>query len=100
MKESTKNKPRKEYRVIFQLANGQRKYATHNGEVLLWDDYDLLALRRNLLDNEAFAFTKDLENFAFSAAELAERFPNAKIIRVKGFRTEDADVPLNPKILL
>lgn len=55
----------KEYRVIFCLTNGKRKYATHNGEILLWDDYDLLALRRNLLDYEQFAFTDDFAYFDF-----------------------------------
>lgn len=90
----------KEYRVIFQLANGKRKYATHNGEVLLWDDYDILSLRRNLVEFEQFAYTEDFEHFAFSADELVQRFPRAKIIRVKGFRTESIDVPLNPKIIL
>lgn len=90
----------KEYRVIFQLANGKRKYATHNGEVLLWDDYDILALRRNLVEFEQFAFTEDFKHFAFSADELARKFPRTKIIRVKGFRTESPDVPLNSKITL
>lgn len=90
----------KEYRVIFQLANGKRKYATHHGKILLWDDYDLLALRRNLVEYEAFAFTSDLQHFAFSAEELTAQFPKAKIIRVKGFRAEDAKLPLNPKIII
>ena len=32
--------------------------------------------------------------------ELAERFPKAKIIRIKGFRVESADEPLDPKVIL
>ena len=90
----------KEYRVIFQLANGKRKYATHNGKVLIWDDYDLLALRRNFIDFEQFAYTEDFEHFAFSADELARRFPHTKIIRVKGFRAVPADDPLDPKVII
>ena len=89
-----------EYRVIFQLANGKRKYATHNGKVLLWDDEDIRALKLNLIKYENFAITSDYQHFAFSAYELAERFPKAKIIRIKGFREESADEPLDPKVIL
>ena len=89
----------KEYRVIFCLTNGKRKYATHNGEILLWDDYDLLALRRNLLDYEQFAFTDDFAYFDFSAEALRVRFPEAGILRVKGFRTEDPSLPVNHDII-
>ena len=89
----------KEYRVIFCLTNGKRKYATHNGEILLWDDYDLLALHRNLLDYEQFAFTDDFAYFDFSAEALRGRFPEAGILRVKGFRTEDPSLPVNPDII-
>lgn len=89
-----------EYRVIFQLANGKRKYATHNGKVLLWDEEDIKALRLNLIKYEQFAITSDYQRFAFSAYELAERFPKAKIIRIKGFRVESADEPLDSKVIL
>ena len=89
-----------EYRVIFQLANGKRKYATHNGKVLLWDDEDIRALKLNLIKYENFAITSDYQHFAFSAYELAERFPKAKIIRIKGFRVESADEPLDSKVIL
>ena len=89
-----------EYRVIFQLANGKRKYATHNGKVLLWDEEDIKALKLNLNKYENFAITSDYQHFAFSAYELAERFPKAKIIRIKGFRVESADEPLDPKVIL
>lgn len=89
-----------EYRVIFQLANGKRKYATHNGKVLLWDDEDIRALKLNLIKYETFAITSDYQHLAFSAYELAERFPKAKIIRIKGFRVESADEPLDPKVIL
>ena len=89
-----------EYRVIFQLANGKRKYATHNGKVLLWDEEDIKALRLNLIKYEQFAITSDYQHFAFSAYELAERFPKAKIIRIKGFRVESADEPLDSKVIL
>ena len=89
-----------EYRVIFQLANGKRKYATHNGKVLLWDEEDIKALRLNLIKYEQFAITSDYQHFAFSAYELAERFPKGKIIRIKGFRVESADEPLDSKVIL
>ena len=89
-----------EYRVIFQLANGKRKYATHNGKVLLWDEEDIRALKLNLIKYENFAITSDYQHFAFSAFELAERFPKAKIIRIKGFRVESADEPLDSKVIL
>ena len=88
------------YRVIFQLANGKRKYATHNGKVLLWDEEDIRALKLNLIKYEIFAITSDYQHFAFSAYELAERFPKAKIIRIKGFRVESADEPLDSKVIL
>ena len=89
-----------EYRVIFQLANGKRKYATHNGKVLLWDEEDIRALKLNLIKYENFAITSDYQHFAFSAYELSERFPKAKIIRIKGFRVESADEPLDSKVIL
>lgn len=89
-----------EYRVVFRLADGQRKYATHNGEVLLWDEEDIKAIKINFIKYEQFAFTEDLEHFAFSTDELAHKFPRSKIIRVKGFRVIPADEPLDPKVLL
>lgn len=89
-----------EYRVIFKLANSKRKYATHNGKVLLWDDEDIRALKLNLIKYETFAITSDYQHFAFSAYGLAERFPKAKIIRIKGFRVESADEPLDSKVIL
>ena len=90
----------KEYRVIFRLGNGKRKYATHNGKILRWDEDDLRALKLNFIRYEQFAFTENLEHFAFSADELSMRFPSAKVIRVKGFTKEDVEEPLNPKVLL
>ena len=93
-------KTTKEYRVIFQLANGKRKYATHNGEILLWDDEDIKSLRINLIRYERFAITEDLKQFSFSAEELARRFPRRKILQIKGFRIESSDEPLDPKVLL
>ena len=90
----------KEYRVIFQLANGKRKYATHNGEILLWDDEDIKSLRINLIRYEQFAITEDLEHFAFSTEELARNFPRRKILRIKGFRIESSDDPLNSNVII
>ena len=100
MMEEMQDNTTKEYRVIFQLANSKRKYATHKGKILLWDEEDIKALRLNLIKYEQFAFTEDFEHFAFSADELAQRFPRAKIVRVKGFRTEEAELPLNSKVIL
>lgn len=90
----------KEYRVIFQLANGKRRYATHKGKVLLWDEEDIKALKLNFIKYEQLALTEDMEHFAFSADELAQRFPRTKIVRIKGIRTEDAELPLNSKVIL
>ena len=90
----------KEYRVIFRLANGERKYATHNGKVLLWDDEDIKAIKINFIKYEQFAFTEDMKHFAFSTDELVRRFPRTKIIRVKGFRVVPADEPLDPKVII
>lgn len=100
MIEEKEDKPTKEYRVIFLLANGKRKYATHNGKVLLWDEEDVKALKLNFIKYEQFAMTENMEHFAFSADELAQRFPWAKIIRIKGIRVEDAEMPLNSKVIL
>lgn len=46
-----------------------------------------------------FAFTDDFAYFDFSAEALRERFPEAGILRVKGFRTEDPSLPVNPDII-
>lgn len=100
MIEEKEDKPTKEYRVIFLLGSGKRKYATHNGKVLLWDEEDIKSLKLNFIKYEQFAMTEDMEHFAFSADELAQRFPWAKIIRIKGIRTEDAEMPLNSKVIL
>lgn len=100
LRETASANSMKEYRVIFQLSNGKRKYATHKGKILLWDEEDIKALRLNLIKYEQFAMTSDYEQFAFSADELVQLFPRAKIVRVKGFRTEDAELPLNSKVIL
>ena len=89
-----------EYRVVFKLANGQRKYATHQGKVLLWDEEDIKAIKINFIKFEQFAFTEDLEHFAFSTDELVQKFPRSKIIRVKGVRAIPADEPLDQNVLL
>ena len=90
-----------EKRVIFQLTNGKRKYATDGKEILLFDENDLNALYQNFSKYERFVFTEDYSDFGFTIEELKERHPFAKKFnRVKGIVTEDPNKPLNPKIIL
>ena len=99
MVEKSEKSP-KEYRVIFRLANGKKKYATHQGQILLWDEDDIRALKLNLIRYEKFAYTEDLEHFAFFAEDLAVRYPRTPIVRVTGFRKEEATDPLDPNVIV
>lgn len=86
-------------RVIFNLADGRRKYATHNGEMLAWDDDDLSSLNANIDEYGMPVFTADFQQFDFNHALLRERFPKAKIVRVKSIDTESYYSPLNPNVI-
>lgn len=39
----------------------------------------------------------DFARYGISARELRERYPDARIVRIVGFETEDHDLPLNHK---
>ena len=65
-----------------------------------FSDEDIKAIKINFIKFEQFAFTEDLEHFAFSTDELVRRFPRTKIIRVKGFRAVPADEPLDPNVII
>jgi hypothetical protein len=87
-------------RVIFTLADGRRKYATHNGKMLTWDENDLDSLYDNIERFGMPAFTADFQKYDVSAVALKRRFPEAKILRVKSIETENAyNNPLNPEII-
>lgn len=86
-------------RVIHHLKDGRRKYSTHHGEIEKWEASDLDALRRNREWYGDSAFLADFSRYGVVARELRERFPNAKIIPVVGFETEDHDLPLRTDVI-
>lgn len=87
-------------RVIFTLQDKRRKYATHNGKILSWEQNDLKSLNDNIERFGMPAFTADFQKYDVSAEALKERFPEAKILRVKKVETENANNnPLNPEII-
>ena len=45
------------------------------------------------------AYTADFARYGISARELRERYPDARIVRIVGFETEDHDLPLNSEII-
>lgn len=86
-------------RVIHHLEDGRRKYVTHNGEMEKWSEAEIDNLRRNMERYGPAAYTADFAKYGISSKELRERYPDAKIIRIVGFETEDHDLPLDPKII-
>lgn len=85
----------REWRVVFVLTNGKKKYATHNGEILLFEKPDLDALFMNFYKYERFVFTEDLQDFDFTVEELKKRHPyERRFVRVKNIVLED---PLTPE---
>ena len=86
-------------RIIHHLEDGRRKYVTHNGEMEKWTEVEIENLRRNTEQYGPTAYTADFAKYGISARELRERYPEAKIIRIVGFETEDHDLPLNPEII-
>ena len=86
-------------RVIHHLRDGRRKYSTHRGQIEKWEESDLAALRHNLDRYGDSAFLADFSRYGVVAEELRMRFPEAKIIRVVGFETEDHDLPLRTDII-
>lgn len=86
-------------RVIFHLEDGRKKYATHNGEALKWTTADLESLERNQEWYGGGGYTADFAKYDVVVANLRERYPNAKIIRVVGFETEDHDLPVRTDVI-
>lgn len=86
-------------RVIFNLEDGRRKYVTHNGEMEKWTEVEIKNLCFNLEHYGPAAYTADFAKYGISVRELRERFPDAKLIRIVDFNTEDHDLPLNPEII-
>ena len=85
----------REWRVVFVLTNGKKKYATHDGEILLFEKLDLDALFTNFEKYERFVFTEDLQDFDFTIEELKKRHPyERRFVRVKNIVLED---PLTPE---
>ena len=84
----------REWRVVFVLTNGKKKYATQNGEILLFEKDDLDALFMNFEKYERFVFTEDLQDFDFTIEELKKRHPyDRRFVRVKNIILEDALLP-------
>ena len=93
-------------RIIHHLEDGRRKYVTHNGEMEKWTEVEIENLRRNMKNLRRnmkrygpAAYTADFAKYDISVRELRERYPDAKIIRIVDFETEDHDLPLNPEII-
>ncbi|MBS6458795.1 MAG: hypothetical protein KH375_01395 [Alistipes sp.] len=89
----------KAQRVIFKLKDGRRKYATHNGSMLWWEENDLASLSRNVELIGMPAFTSDFQRFDFDIESLRRRFPKARVARVIGYEVEDAYLPLDPNVI-
>lgn len=91
----------REWRVVFVLTNGKKKYATHNGEILLFEKPDLDALFMNFDKYERFVFTEDLQDFDFTVEELKKRHPyDRKFVRVKNIVLEGSLTPPKEKTLI
>lgn len=90
----------REWRVVFVLTNGKKKYATHNGEILLFEQNDLHALFKNFEKYERFVMTQDLQDFDFTLEELKRRHPfERRFVRVKDIILEDSLNPLKKTTL-
>lgn len=86
-------------RIIHLLEDGRRKYVTHNGEIEKWTEVEIENLRANMARFGPAAYTADFARYGISARELRERYPDARIVRIVGFETEDHDLQLNPEII-
>ena len=84
----------REWRVVFVLTNGNKNYATQNGEILLFEKADLDALFSNFEKYERFVFTEDLQDFDFTIEDLKKRHPyDRRFVRVKNIILEDPLLP-------
>lgn len=86
-------------RIIFLLQDGRRKYATHNGQIEKWEKIDIASLETNIGAYGMPAYTADFAKYGYTYELLKERYPDAKIVRIIGFETEDHDLPLNPEVI-
>ncbi len=86
-------------RIIHHLEDGRRKYLTHNGEIEKWTEGEIENLRRNTEQHGPAAYTVDFAKYGIFVRELRECCPDAKIICIISFETEDHDLPLNPEII-
>ncbi len=86
-------------RIIFFLEDGRRKYCSHNGEIELWNPYEIENLKQNFKQYGNPAYTADFSKYDIQAKKLRHRYPKAKIIKIIGFDSEDHDQPINPQII-
>ncbi len=89
----------KQQRVIHLLSDGRRKYSTHHGILELWSGADIEAMKSNRRRFGNAAFTADFSAYDVTYNGLRERFPDAELISVVGFETEDHDRPLQPDVI-
>lgn len=86
-------------RVIFTLSDKRKKYATHNGKMLTWEQGDLNSLNDNIERFGMPAFTADFQKYDVSAEALKECYPESEILQVAQVESEDAALPLNHEII-
>lgn len=86
-------------RVIHHLKDGRKKYSTHNGEMEKWEEDDIEAMRHCREVHGDSAYLADFSHYGTTVADLRTKYPNARIIRVVGFETEDHDLPLRDDII-
>ena len=86
-------------RIIHHLKDDRKKYSTHHGEIEKWEESDIEAMRRCRECYGDSAYLADFSRYGVVAAELRQRYPNAKIIAVVGFETEDHDQPLRTDVI-
>ncbi|MCI1784524.1 MAG: hypothetical protein LKI59_00075 [Bacteroidales bacterium] len=87
-------------RVVFRLNDGRCKYATHKGEILLWEQCEIQALRENIRRFGSPCFSNDFKVYASHLAEYRERCPTGSFIRVSGIYTEVLGSPINPEAII
>lgn len=85
-------------RVIFTFEDGSRRYATHNGELLMWDDEDIAALQENIAQYGFPVCTSDFMQWDVNHKSLRSRFPKAKILRIVAVDYETVARPPKPDI--
>ena len=87
---------------VYLSQRRRRRSVDLSGSILSmekWTEGEIENLRRNTEQYGPAAYTADFAKYGISARELRERYPDAKIVRIVGFETEDHDLPLNPEII-